>query len=81
MVISLITKGMICVRDIFIVRHIVYPIDLQIKTQESLNLQIISSPEDKINLSNILDKNINLKITEENINIKKSDSTDININL
>lgn len=73
--IGLATKGYIS----RIIRRTILPLDLQIQTQDVLELQIQDKLTFNINASNVLDKNINLKLTDKNINVKKSDSTDINI--
>lgn len=79
--ISLVTHGWICpLRDVTIIRRCVLPLNLQIKETESINLEVKDVLQENINLK-VEDKNVNLKLTEKNINIKKSDSTDINIDL
>ena len=77
--ISLITKGMICQETITIINRYVMPYNLQIESQPKIELAIVDQMKLNLNLLNICDKTINLKLTDKNVNVKKSDSTDINI--
>ena len=77
--IPLITKGMISFETVTTINRYVMPYNLQIKTQDEIELQVKNQQELNLNASDILDKNINLKLTEKDINVNKSDSEDINI--
>jgi len=79
MTISLLTNGWICYRTITIIRKYILPLSLQIRKQEILDLEIANKTNLNINLENIVDKNLNLTLTDKNINIKKTNSLDINI--
>ena len=78
MTISLLTNGWICYRRLRIIRRYVLPLDLQVKSVQDICLYIKNRLALNINTLDILDKNINLKLTSKNINIKR-DRPNINI--
>lgn len=79
MTISLLTHGWVCYKTMTIIRRYVLPIQLQIESTQQIDLAIKNDIPVNLNVDNIIDKNLNLRLTEKNINIKKTGSTDINI--
>jgi hypothetical protein len=77
--IPLITKGMICVETIEIVNRYVMPMELQIEDTQSLELQIIDKNSLTLNASDVADNTVNLKLSEDQINVKEEVDTNINI--
>ena len=76
---ALITKGMISIETITIINRYVMPYNLQVTAQNELELQIKNRLQLNLNASDILDKNVNLQLTDKDINVNKLDSEDINI--
>ena len=74
---SLITKGMLTSNNIT-VKYII-PYNIQIKDKSKITLDIQNKNCLNLNLSNIIDKQVNIKIDENQINIKKNLDTQINL--
>jgi len=79
MSISLLTNGWICYSHKTIINRYVLPYNLVIRDKSYFDLQIKEKENITLNLSNILDKQLNLKLTEEQINIKNNPDDSINI--
>jgi len=79
MTISLLTNGWICYKTITIIRKYILPLALQIRSKTSFTLQVENKSMRNLNLNSILNKNINLNLTNKNINVKKPNIIDINI--
>lgn len=77
--IILATKGYIS-PGCTVIKRYVLPLQLQIQEPKLLDLSIVDKSQLNLDIT-LIDKNVNLKITKENINVKKSDSTDINIDI
>lgn len=78
MAISLLTHGWICYRKI-VKRFYILPMNLIIKSQQLLDLFIKIQTKLNLNINQIVDKNINLKLTDKNINIKKESIINIGV--
>jgi hypothetical protein len=78
MTISLLTHGWICYADRTIINRYVVPYNLQIENKNCLELDVKEKEHIYLTLSDILDKQLNLKIQESQINIKQGCSS-INI--
>jgi hypothetical protein len=79
--ISLLTNGWICYgKARTIINRYVLPLTVQIKNLQSLLLQIAKLPSACININQILDRNVNLKLTSHSINVKKSGTINIGVN-
>jgi len=78
MSISLLTHGWVCYRTMTIIRRYVLPMELDIKPTQYVNLTIKNIRNLSLNVENIINKNMNLKLTDKDININ-NDSTNINI--
>ena len=78
--ISLLTNGWICYAKRTIIRRYVLPLEIQIKNLISLCLKIENLLPSCLNINQIEDKNINLKLSTNNINIKKSSIIHIGVN-
>jgi hypothetical protein len=80
MTVALLTNGWVCYARRTFVRRFVLPMTLCIKSSQSLILQILNITKLNLNLNQIVDKNINLKLNEKNINIKPSNIINIGVN-
>jgi len=79
MSLSLITKGMLCSKITTISNRYVLPYNLQIKDKTCLDLQVKEKENITLNASNVIDKQLNIKISEEQINVKKNLDDSINL--
>jgi len=61
------------------INRYVLPLELDINSQVYENLEIKNNLSLNLNLENLVDKNVNLKLTDKDINIKKTNTIDINI--
>lgn len=81
MTVSLLTHGWVCYgRGRTIINRYVLPVNIQIKQLNTFVLQIINKIKVCLNINQITDKNINLKLTPKNINIKKASIINIGVN-
>jgi len=80
MTVCLLTHGWICYKQgVSIIRRCVLPIDLSVRSTQSVGLDINNQLSCNLNTDNIIDKNLNLKLTENDINVKPQNNLDINI--
>lgn len=79
MTVSLLTNGWVCYGNRTIINKYVLPYNLQIKNKTAINLRIKENQKFNLSLSNIVDKNINLKIDESQINIINNSDDQINL--
>jgi hypothetical protein len=80
MTVSLVTHGWVCYSKRTIINRYVLPMDLQIKMLDNLILDLKNKTKLDLSINQIKDRNINLKLTEHNINIKKSSIVHIGVN-
>jgi len=80
MTVSLLTNGWICYARRTIVRRYVLPLDISIKESQGVNLNIIDKQSLDFNINQILNKNVNLTLTDKNINIKRLNKINIGVN-
>jgi len=77
---SFVTHGWLCpIGNRTIINKYIIPYNLAIKDKSCFDLQIKEKENITLNLSNIIDKQLNLKLTEEQINIKKNLDNQINL--
>lgn len=77
--ISLLTNGWICYAKRTIIRRFVLPMNLEVSMPlNNIDLQIANKPQVSIKSENI--ENLNLKLTDKNITIKKSNIINIGVN-
>jgi hypothetical protein len=67
---SLITKGMIFRKYVTVNRYVL-PYTIIVKRQDKIDLQIKAINNLNLNVENVVDKQINFKLNENQINIKK----------
>jgi len=79
MTIALLTHGWVCYRDISVINRHVLPYNLTIKDQSIIDLQIKEVPRLTLNICDIVDKQLNLKLDQSQINIKKDIDSQINL--
>ena len=77
--ISLLTHGWICYATRTIINKYILPYNLQIKDKTCIDLDIMNKNYLILNLDNITDKQINLKLTDSQVNIKRNLDNQINI--
>lgn len=80
MTVSLLTHGWICYAYRTIIRRYILPLKVYIKNCQSIALKVLDISKLNLNISRIINKNINLKLTPKNINIKKSSIVNIGVN-